>query len=650
MRSGVRFSLLILLVTFSLQISSCSAWSVTSSDQADQKAAVSGASSELSEESTEIAEPAAPLLSIQVTLADGTEAADAGILIVSSGLDRQIHLTTSSDGTAVTDETAEGIWFVRVTKAGYCTQDIIVPVAKEGEMIDITLEEETILPRYLLSYTMQTSEGGPTLIGLAQSENGKDFTAFPGWVPMEGTGGGVTVLDGYLCVYTDTGVIRYNLNSKTWETRQPFQVYSEAGLQNEEQDFFGALMRDVRFFQDPDAGLVAIGGDLSVRFDYSNFFEESLAQNLISLVGYQTPLPDAGGLLLYRPDNTKISGRIVDDLTDRDASFVLLPAPDGGRYLLTTTADGLHILHGDALGQEYKPTETPPDGIMYKGSIAGVTGFYDETSSSYTLYGVRNSTDKQMYIASIPSFEEPVDLEKTLIPVDMQFVDPAAITFSNPVIWDSSETAAERFSDTANPQRDDLTLSSEDDDYEIYPLMEGDTTSTFYSAMKEFGINTVEITSGMAFVTACESYTPSNFVLSAAAPAGTNLTAAGLVYAWNPSGSMPGGFYFTVSKGKWTLSTIVPETLSTMRSGSTILSEETLLSGEFAGDAANAVLTVAVTDGHQILLIDGEIVAEYDVPESLNLLRAGYVGLIAVSGEDEGGAKFQYSEPRLLIG
>ena len=604
-------------------LSSCSAQSGSPADGSGSTVSSSVGTDSSGTEAS--AAPAGPSVSFRAEGEDGSAVSGADVLFVSSSLDRQIRSVTADDGTASPDGITEGTWFVRVSKDGFRTSEILVDVTDGMNSIDISLLSAVKLPRYLLSYTYQTSADGPSQIGLAGSEDGVTFTAFPGWEAIEGEGGGVTVLDGYLCVYAKNSVIRYDLDTGVWEAPQPFCVYSEAGLKNEDQDFFGALLRDVRFFEDPAEGLVAIGGDMEVRFDYSDFFEESLAQKLISLTGWQTPLADAGGLLLLRPADTKITGGIVDDLTDRDASFVLLPAPDGGRYLLSTTADGLRILHGPALGGEFTPTELLPDSYLYKGDIAGVAGFYDEAQSCYTLYGVRDASDKQLYRACLASFDVPFDTEEGLAAVDMSFLDTAALT------------------------SEDLKLDFGGEAYLLYPMTTAEMGALYYNSMQEGGTYTANITPDMTLVSACDVYTPSAFAVSAKVPAGTNVVSAGLVYAWSPSGNLPGGFAFTVSEGSWKLSALVPETLSGQAAGSKIVTNETLLEGAFAGDPANAVLSVFFRDGHHILMIDGETVGEYDTPADLGLLHAGYVGLIATSGTEGDGATFSYEEPYLLV-
>lgn len=647
----MRIRIPVFLVVFSLLaavlLSSCSAQGGNPADGSDRSAVSSaGAGSDVTTAGTTV--PAGPSVSLRVAGEDGNAVSGADVLLVSSSLDLEIRAVTADDGTASPDGITEGTWFVRVSKDGCRTSETLVDMTDGANSVDITLPAADKLPQYLLSYTYQTSADGPSLIGLAGSADGVTFTAFPGWKTIEGEGGGVTVLDGYLCVYAKNTVVRYDLDTGVWEAPQPYCVYSEAGLQNGEQDFFGALMRDVRFFEDPAEGVVAVGGDMDLRFDYSDFFEESLAQKLISLAGWQTPLADAGGLLLLRPANTKLTGGIVDDLTDRDASFVLLPAPDGGRYLLTTTADGLRILHGAALGGEFTPTEVLPDSYMYKGDIAGVAGYYD-AQNGYTLYGVRDASEKQLYRAVLASFDVPFDVEKGLVPVDMSFLDPAAVSFSNPVLWDTSKMDAERVSDTAALPNDDLKLDLGGEGYLLFPMTGAEMGALYYNSMQEGGTYTANITPDMTLVSACKAYTPSAFAVSAKAPAGTNIVSAGLVYAWSPSGTMPGGFTFTVSEGTWKLSALVPETLSGLVAGSKIVSNETLLEGAFTGDPADAVLSVFFRDGHHILLIDGEIVGEYDTPADLGLLHAGYVGLIATSGTEGDGATFSYEEPYLMV-
>jgi hypothetical protein len=285
---------------------------------------------------------------------------------------------------------------------------------------------------------------------------------------------------------------------------------------------------------------------------------------------------------------------------------------------------------------------------MYKGDIAGVTGYYD-AQNGYTLYGVRDASEKQLYRAVLTSFDVPFDVEKGLVPVDMSFLDPAAVSFSNPVLWDTSKMNAERVSDTAALPNDDLKLDLGGEGYLLFPMTSAEMGALYYNSMQEGGTYTANITPDMTLVSACKEYTPSAFAVSAKAPAGTNIVSAGLVYAWSPSGTMPGGFTFTVSEGTWKLSALVPETLSGLVAGSKIVSNETLLEGAFTGDPANAVLSVFFRDGHHILLIDGEIVGEYDTPAGLGLLHAGYVGLIATSGTEGDGATFSYEEPYLLV-
>lgn len=598
---------------------------------------------------TTSAETVDPVLSFLVVEEDGSAVPGADVYLVSSSLDRQIRAVTAEDGTAVPEGVDSGTWFVRVGKDGFRTAESLIDVKDGANPVDITLAAATDLPRFLLSYTYHTSEDGASLIGLAGSDDGIAFTAFPGWNAIEGEGGGVVILDGYLCVYTDFTVLRYDLNAGTWEAPQPFCVYSDAGLQNLEQDFFGALMRDVRFFKDSAEGVVAIGGDMNPRYDYANFFEESLANQLISITGWQTPLAEAGGLLLRRPENTWMTGGLVDDSVDRDASFVLLPAPDGGRYLLTTTSDGLKLLHGSALGGDFAPMDVLPGSYIYMGSIAGVTAFYDDAGGGYTLYGVRDASEKQLYTASLPSFEEPFDPEKGLVKVDMGFLDPAVVSFSDPVIWDTSNMDSEKISDTAGLQREDLTLDFGNNGYLFYPLTQEGLGVISYSSMQEGDTSTAEISSDMTLVTVCDTYTPSAFTVSGKVPAGTNVISAGIVYAWNPSGYLPGGFAFTVSDGGWQLSFPVPETLTSLAAGSLITSDRILLKGVFTGDPAKAVLTVSFRDGHHILLIDGEVVGEYDTPVDLGGVHAGYVGLIATSGSETGGSKFTYEAPKLLV-
>ena len=639
--------LAVILLVPAVLLSSCSTKGGSPTDGSYSSSSGAGTDSDVTAAATTAA--TGPVVSFRVAGEDGSAVSGADVLLVSSSLDRQIRAVTGDDGIASPDGVDAGTWFTRVSMDGFRTSETLIDVTDGTNSIDISLQTALELPRYLLSYTYQTSADGPSLIGLAGSEDGLAFTAFPGWKAIEGEGGGVVVLDGYLCVYANNTVVRYDLDTGVWEAPQPYYVYSEAGLMNEDQDFFGALMRDVRFFEDPAEGVVAIGGDMEVRFDYSDFFEESLAQKLISLTGWQTPLADAGGLLLLRPADTLITGGIVDDLTDRDASFVLLPAPDGGRYLLTTTADGLRILHGAALGGEFTPTEVLPDSYMYKGDIAGVAGYYDEAQGAYTLYGVRDASGKQLYRAVLTSFDVPFDVEKGLAAVDMSFLDPAAGSFSNPVLWDTSRMDTERVSDTAALPNDDLKLDLGGEGYLLFPMTSAEMGALYYNSMQEGGTYTANITPDMTLVSACKVYTPSAFAVSAKAPAGTNIVSAGLVYAWSPSGTMPGGFAFTVSEGTWKLSALVPETLSGLVAGSKIVSNETLLEGAFTGDPANAVLSVFFRDGHHILLIDGEIVAEYNTPADLGLLHAGYVGLIATSSAEGDGATFSYEEPYLLV-
>lgn len=642
-----RFLALCLLVP-AILLSSCSAKGA-SSGGSDSMAAGSSAAAD-SGVTAASTEPAGPALSFRVTGEDGAAIPGADVYLVSSSLDRQVRAVTAEDGTAVPDGVDSGTWLVRVGKDGFRTSESLVVVTDGANAVDITLGTAADLPRFLLSYTYRTSEDGPSLIGLAGSSDGVAFSAFPGWKTVEGEGGGIVILDGYLCVYTDLAVSRYDLDTGTWEAPQPFGVYSDAGLQNQEQDFFGALMRDVRFFEDPAEGVVAIGGDMDPRYDYADFFEKSLANQLISVTGWQTPLADAGGLLLRRPDNTWMTGGLVNDMVDRDASFVLLPAPDGGRYLLTTTADGLKILHGSALGGDFAPIDVLPDTYMYKGDIAGVTGFFDDAKSCYTLYGVRDASEKQLYTASLPSFEEPFDPETGLVKVDMGFLDPAAVAFCNPVILDTSKLDSESISDTAALQREDLSLDFGSNEYLFYALSHGTMGVISYNSIQEGDTSTAEISSDMTLVTGCDTYTPSSFVVSAAAPAGTNVASAGLVYAWSPSGLKPGGFAFTVSEGSWRLSALVPESLASLAAGGDITSDTTLLEGAFTGDPGKAVLTVSFRDGHHVLIIDGEVVGECDTPADLGLLHAGYVGLIATSGLDAGGAAFTYEAPKLLVG
>ena len=170
-----------------------------------------------------------------------------------------------------------------------------------------------------------------------------------------------------------------------------------------------------------------------------------------------------------------------------------------------------------------------------------------------------------------------------------------------------------------------------------------------YNSMQEGDRCTAEISSDMTLVTACDTYTPSDFVVSGLAPAGSNIESAGLVYAWNPSGSLPGGFAFTISEGTWKLSALVPETYSSQTAGSKIITDRTFLEGEFKGDPSKAVLTVSFRDGHHILMIDGEVVGECETPADPELLHAGYVGLIATSGKETGEATFTYEAPNLLV-
>jgi len=109
---------------------------------------------------------------------DGSAVSGADVLLVSSSLDRQIRDVAGEDGTASPDGVDAGTWFVRVSKDGCRTSESLVDVTDGANSVDLSLLSAVKLPRYLFSYTYQTSADGPSLIGLAGSDDGVTFTAF----------------------------------------------------------------------------------------------------------------------------------------------------------------------------------------------------------------------------------------------------------------------------------------------------------------------------------------------------------------------------------------------------------------------------------------------------------------------------------------
>jgi hypothetical protein len=604
-----------------------------------------GTVSPASQASAATASDASAGLTVKVTDASGAPVEGAYVSLTDRQTLATAAVVSGADGTAAIGKAAAGMYFLSVTAAGCHNSFQDLDYAGDSRTVACALTASVSFKRYLMAFNATLSADQKPTVYLAQSDDGIAWELFPGFEPFEGSGAAVMLKDNVLCVYSETQVKRYFVDTGVWDFPRAYCFYNpgivDQFLDDQSKYLNHELNKDPGFFADRDGKLIHIGAqDNAFLTSYLDAFAIKPDEDL-SLVGWAEEM-DGSGLSWYYGENRYLY-KDKFNYTKDDARMYTHPTVIVGPetyYLLQTGKAGIMALQGTDKNAAFEPVTALGDALLYAGANNGSTGLYDKNTGKYTLYIAGPGETPSLARYTLDTLESAVD-PGAAAPVDLSFLGGAPLTFSGPRVWDTTVYPV------APVQPELKTIGFSDSWAWNDTFIKNETGVVNTNATTSQRECTLQFSADAYLVYNYRDIIADSLTYACEVKPGGDLLTSGMAYCWKPFGAELGGYMFTTDGAKWTLSLFTPVGSAYMHNFGTIQSIETVASGDYAVAPEGCTLTVRFSEGRHALYINGEKVGEYqDTPEKPGF-GCGYIGFLCESGAAD--ATVTFKPVRLLL-